>query len=43
MSFEADSISYTIKADTSTLLTADKEVSDFNKMAQKGFKKQALQ
>ena len=39
MSFEAGSIFYTIKADTSALLTADKEVSDFNKRAQEGFEK----
>ena len=39
MSFEAGSIFYTIKADTGTLLTADKEVSSFNKRAQEGFEK----
>ena len=39
MSFEAGSIFYTIKADTGALLTADKEVSSFNKRAQEGFEK----
>ncbi|OTQ75455.1 tape measure protein, partial [Gilliamella apis] len=37
MSFEAGSIFYTIEAKTGALLTADKEVSDFNKRAQEGF------
>ena len=39
MSFEAGSIFYTIKADTGALLTADKEVSSFNRRAQEGFEK----
>ena len=39
MSFEAGSIFYTIEAKTGALLTADKEVSDFNKRAQAGFEK----
>ena len=39
MSFEAGSIFYTIEAKTGALLTADKEVSDFNKRAQEGFNK----
>lgn len=39
MSFEAGSIYYTIKADTGALLTADKEVSSFNRRAQEGFEK----
>ena len=39
MSFEAGSIFYTIEAKTGSLLTADKEVSDFNKRAQAGFEK----
>ena len=39
MSFEAGSIYYTIDAKTGALLTADKEVSDFNKRAQAGFEK----
>ena len=42
MSFEAGSIFYTIKADTSALLTADKEVSNFNKKAQEGFEKTSV-
>ena len=39
MSFEAGSIFYTIEAKTGALLTADKEVSSFNKRAQAGFEK----
>lgn len=37
MSFEAGSIYYTIDAKTGALLTADKQVSSFNKRAQEGF------
>lgn len=39
MSFEAGSISYTIDAKTGALLTADKQVSSFNKRAQEGFER----
>lgn len=41
MSFEAGSISYTIDAKTGALLTADKQVSSFNKRAQEGFERTA--
>ncbi|MCX8581150.1 tape measure protein [Gilliamella sp. B3482] len=41
MSFEAGSISYTIDAKTGALLTADKQVSSFNKSAQEGFERTA--
>ena len=39
MSFDAGSIYYTIDAKTGALLTADKQVSDFNKRAQEGFER----
>ncbi|MCO6524839.1 MAG: tape measure protein, partial [Candidatus Schmidhempelia sp.] len=41
MSFEAGSIYYTIDAKTGALLTADKQVSSFNKRAQEGFERTA--
>jgi tape measure domain-containing protein len=41
MSFEAGSIYYTIEAKTGALLTADKQVSSFNKRAQEGFERTA--
>ncbi|MCO6539845.1 MAG: tape measure protein, partial [Gilliamella sp.] len=41
MSFEAGSIYYTIEAKTGDLLTADKQVSSFNKRAQEGFDRTA--
>lgn len=41
MSFEAGSVSYTIEAKTGALLTADKQVSSFNKRAQEGFERTA--
>lgn len=39
MSFDAGSIYYTIDAKTGSLLTADKQVSNFNQRAQDGFNK----
>lgn len=41
MSFEAGSIYYTIEAKTGDLLTADKQVSNFNQRAQEGFERTA--